>query len=63
MVQLGGEKVLSAQLLLISIYFKKSKSYSLMPELPNLSGLRLRGSEMHSRLFMYYETHPKESPV
>lgn len=64
MVQLGGKKVLSVQLLLISIYFKKSKSYSLVPELPNLSGTRLHVSEMHSRLFSYIMKPPKrESSV
>lgn len=50
-MQLGGKKVLSVQLLLISIYFKRSKSYSLVPELPNLSGMQPHVSETHGRLF------------
>lgn len=59
MVQLGSKKVLSVQLLLISIYFKRSKSYSLVPELPNLSGMMLHVSEMHGRLFHVLWNPPK----
>lgn len=50
------------RLLLISIYFKKSKSYSLAPKLPNLSGTRLPVSEMHTRLFTNYDPPSQREP-